>query len=115
MSGGQQQKLAIAKLLLAQPRLLFLDEPTKGLDPASSVDLSRIVKALVAEGKTIVLVTHDLDFAFATADEVSMLFDGELACTEPVQDFFDNNLIYRPNSECRFFGQIAEDGAAHDE
>ena len=115
LSGGQQQKLAIAKLLLAQPRLLFLDEPTKGLDPASSVDLSRIVKALVAEGKTIVLVTHDLDFAFATADEVSMLFDGELACTEPVQDFFDNNLIYRPNSECRFFGQIAEDGAAHDE
>ena len=115
LSGGQQQKLAIAKLLLAQPRLLFLDEPTKGLDPASSADLSRIVKALAAEGKTIVLVTHDLDFAFATADEVSMLFDGELACTEPVQDFFDNNLIYRPNSECRFFGQIAEDGAAHDE
>ncbi len=115
LSGGQQQKLAIAKLLLAQPRLLFLDEPTKGLDPASSADLSRIVKALVAEGKTIVLVMHDLDFAFATADEVSMLFDGELACTEPVQDFFDNNLIYRPNSECRFFGQIAEDGAAHDE
>ena len=115
LSGGQQQKLAIAKLLLAQPRLLFLDEPTKGLDPASSADLSRIVKALAAEGKTIVMVTHDLDFAFATADEVSMLFDGELACTEPVQDFFDNNLIYRPNSECRFFGQIAEDGAAHDE
>ena len=115
LSGGQQQKLAIAKLLLAQPRLLFLDEPTKGLDPASSADLSRIVKALVAEGKTIVMVTHDLDFAFATADEVSMLFDGELACTEPVQDFFDNNLIYRPNSECRFFGQIAENGAAHDE
>ena len=115
LSGGQQQKLAIAKLLLAQPRLLFLDEPTKGLDPASSADLSRIVKALATEGKTIVLVTHDLNFAFATADEVSMLFDGELACTEPVQDFFDNNLIYRPNSECRFFGQIAEDGAAHDE
>ena len=115
LSGGQQQKLAIAKLLLAQPRLLFLDEPTKGLDPASSADLSRIVKALATEGKTIVLVTHDLDFAFATADEVSMLFDGELVCTEPVQDFFDNNLIYRPNSECRFFGQIAEDGAAHDE
>ncbi len=115
LSGGQQQKLAIAKLLLAQPRLLFLDEPTKGLDPASSADLSRIVKALAAEGKTIVLVTHDLDFAFATADEVSMLFDGEVACTEPVQDFFENNLIYRPNSECRFFGQIAKDGAVDGE
>lgn len=115
LSGGQQQKLAIAKLLLAQPRLLFLDEPTKGLDPASSADLSRIVKALAAEGKTIVLVTHDLDFAFATADEVSMLFDGELACTEPVQDFFEHNLIYRPNSVCRFFGQITEDGVTHDE
>ena len=112
LSGGQQQKLAIAKLLLAKPEMLFLDEPTKGLDPASCADLSNIVKGLAQEGKTIVLVTHDLDFAFATADEVSMLFDGQLACTEPVQDFFANNLIYRPNAESRLFGLIAQSDAA---
>lgn len=108
LSGGQQQKLAIAKLLLAQPEMLFLDEPTKGLDPTSCANLSRVLKQLAQDGKTIVLVTHDLDFAFATADEVSMLFDGELVCTEPTQDFFANNLIYRPNTESRLFGLIAD-------
>lgn len=108
LSGGQQQKLAIAKLLLANPRLLFLDEPTKGLDPQSCVALSQTIKSLADEGHTIVLVTHDLDFAFATADAVSMLFDGEIVCTEPVEEFFKHNLIYRTNAESRLFGNIVE-------
>ena len=106
LSGGQQQKLAMAKLLLARPQLLLLDEPTKGLDPASCASLSNTVKSLAADGRTVVVVTHDLDFAFATADEVSMLFDGQLACTEPVEQFFANNLIYRPNAESRLFGLV---------
>ncbi len=110
LSGGQQQKLAIAKLLLANPELLFLDEPTKGLDPASCAELSRIVRGLADEGKTIVLVTHDLDFALVTADAVSMLFDGEVACTEVARDFFANNLVYRPNAQSRLFGEIAARG-----
>lgn len=108
LSGGQQQKLAIAKLLLANPRLLFLDEPTKGLDPQSCAALSQTIKSLADEGRTIVLVTHDLDFAFATADTVSMLFDGEIVCTEPVEGFFKHNLIYRTNAESRLFGNIVK-------
>ena len=110
LSGGQQQKLAIAKLLLANPRLLFLDEPTKGLDPASCAELSRIVRALADKGKTVVLVTHDLDFALAVADVVSMLFDGDVACTEDSRRFFENNLVYRPNAESRLFGEIVAEG-----
>lgn len=106
LSGGQQQKLAFAKLLLTGARLLFLDEPTKGLDPASCADASRIVRALADDGCTVVLVTHDLDFALITADEMSMLFDGETACTEGVQDFFANNLVYRPNASSRLFGAL---------
>lgn len=106
LSGGQQQKLAFAKLLLTGARLLFLDEPTKGLDPASCADASRIVRELADEGRTVVLVTHDLDFALITADEVSMLFDGEAACTEGVRDFFANNLVYRPNASSRLFGAL---------
>ncbi len=106
LSGGQQQKLAIAKLLLAKPNLLFLDEPTKGLDPASTAELSRIVRDLADAGTTIILVTHDLDFALVCADVVSMLFDGEVACTEPAREFFQNNLVYRPNSASRLFGEI---------
>lgn len=109
LSGGQQQKLAIAKLLLTGAQLLFLDEPTKGLDPASCAELSRMVRALADEGRTVVLVTHDLDFALVTADAVSMLFDGEVACTEPAQAFFANNLVYRPNNESRLFGEVANE------
>lgn len=111
LSGGQQQKLALAKLLLANPQLLLLDEPTKGLDPQSCAELSHIVWGLADEGRTIVLVTHDLDFAFTCADAVSMLFDGEVAATEPVQVFFQNNLVYRPNAESRLFALIAAEGA----
>ena len=106
LSGGQQQKLAFAKLLLCKPELLLLDEPTKGLDPASCADVSTIVRDLAAEGCTVVFVTHDLDFALVTADEVSMLFDGETACTESAREFFANNLVYRPNAVSRLFGTL---------
>ena len=107
LSGGQQQKLALAKLLLADPQLLFLDEPTKGLDASACADAAHMVRALAAEGRTVVLVTHDLDFAYAVADEVSMLFDGELACTEPAATFVARNLVYRPHDRSRFFGALA--------
>lgn len=106
LSGGQQQKLALAKLLLTGPQLLMLDEPTKGLDPASCAEASRIVRELADEGRTVVLVTHDLDFALVTADEVSMVFDGGVTCTEPAEAFFANNLVYRPNDSSRLFGEV---------
>lgn len=106
LSGGQQQKLAFAKLLLTGARLLLLDEPTKGLDAQACADAVRIVRGLADEGRTVALVTHDLDFAFACADEVSMLFDGEIACTQPTGDFFVENLVYRPNGESRLFGAL---------
>ena len=64
------------------------------------------LRALADEGRTVVFVTHDLDFALATADEVSMHFDGETACTEPTRTFFANNLVYRPNDASRLFGVL---------
>jgi len=95
LSGGQQQKLALAKLLLTQPRLLLLDEPTKGLDRESKREIARNLADLKASGATIVLVTHDLDFVQQVADRATMLFDGQAACSEPIEDFFANNLFYR--------------------
>ena len=96
LSGGQQQLLALGKLLLVRPQLLLLDEPTKGLDGRARRLVAEILCDLRTEGVTVVMATHDLAFARDVADCVSMVFDGEVACTEPAVDFFRNNLYYRP-------------------
>jgi energy-coupling factor transport system ATP-binding protein len=96
LSGGQQLKLALAKLLLTKPQLLLLDEPTKGLDTAAKCEIADILAGLREKGVTIVVVSHDLAFVAKLADAVSMLFDGELTCTEPTDTFFLRNLFYRP-------------------
>ena len=106
LSGGQQQLLALAKVLLGKPRILLLDEPAKGLDPAAAGGLVRELRSLAAQGVAVVLVTHDLDLACVCADVVSLLFDGELACTEPASAFFRGNAVYRPHRECRLFGAL---------
>ncbi|WP_241146226.1 ABC transporter ATP-binding protein [[Collinsella] massiliensis] len=96
LSGGQQQLLALGKLLLIRPRLLLLDEPTKGLDVPARRAIARILRARRADGVTVVMATHDLDFVEQVADDVSMMFDGEVACTEPSEEFFRGNVYYRP-------------------
>ncbi|MEG0071123.1 MAG: ATP-binding cassette domain-containing protein [Raoultibacter sp.] len=98
-SGGQQQKIALAKILLTHPDLLLLDEPTKGLDAASKFDIAEVLVDLCGQGKTIVVVTHDLAFASCVADTVTMLFDGEVACTDTADDFFRTNIFYRPDPD----------------
>ena len=96
MSGGQRQMLALGKLLLVHPRLLLLDEPTKGLDRAAREHVAGMIEAARRDGVTVIVSTHDLAFVRRVADRVSLMFDGELACTEPVGEFFRNNLFYRP-------------------
>ncbi|MDY2777492.1 MAG: ATP-binding cassette domain-containing protein [Collinsella sp.] len=96
LSGGQQQLLALGKLLLTDPDLLLLDEPTKGLDLSSRRLIAALLRSLRDAGATVVLATHDLDFVDQVADEVSMIFDGELSCTESSEGFFDGNVFYQP-------------------
>lgn len=110
LSGGQQQKLAFAKLLLTDPDLLLLDEPTKGLDAPSKLAIARELVAFARDGGTVLVATHDLSFAARTADRVSMLFDGETACTEPAATFFENNLFYRPAQDA--FAKAWDEGGA---
>ena len=96
LSGGQQQKLAFAKLALTDPDLLLLDEPTKGLDAPSKLLVAHELRDFARAGAAVVLATHDLTFAELVSDEATMLFDGEAACTEPTSAFFAGNLFYRP-------------------
>ncbi|MCL2819181.1 MAG: ATP-binding cassette domain-containing protein, partial [Actinomycetia bacterium] len=98
LSGGQQQKLALAKLVLTKPQLLLLDEPTKGLDAQSKREIAALLRQLRDEGATMVLVTHDLEFVKHLADSATMLFDGQAVCSEPAREFFEHNMFYRPDS-----------------
>lgn len=95
LSGGQRQLLALAKLLLIGPELLLLDEPTKGLDLASRRIIARALCDHAKAGGTVIMATHDLDFAEQVSDDVAMMFDGEIACMEPPADFFADNVFYR--------------------
>lgn len=95
LSGGQRQLLALAKLLLIGPELLLLDEPTKGLDLTSRRIIARALRDHAEAGGTVIMAMHDLDFAEQVADDIAMIFDGEIACMEPPTDFFADNVFYR--------------------
>ena len=94
LSGGEQQKCAIAKLLLLEPRILLLDEPTKGLDAGAKRMLSDILRSLLADGMTVLTVTHDVEFAAENADICALFFDGEIISEDTPERFFAENSFY---------------------
>lgn len=94
LSGGQQQLLALAKVLATKPKLLLLDEPTKGLDANAKLRLIQILKDLKSDGVTVVLVTHDIEFAALCADRCAMFFRGEIVSCDIPRGFFSSNSIY---------------------
>ena len=94
LSGGEQQRAALAKVLLTRPRLLLLDEPTKGLDSFFKLQFAKILKELAAEGVSVVMVSHDVEFCAEYADLVSMFFDGAIVTTETPHRFFGQNSFY---------------------
>ena len=94
LSGGEQQRGALAKVLLTQPTLLLLDEPTKGIDSFFKETFAQILKELQAKGITVVMVSHDVEFCARYADLVSMFFDGQMLTTDHPRRFFGNNSFY---------------------
>ena len=94
LSGGEQQRVALAKVLLTKPRLLFLDEPTKGIDSFFKTKFASILSELKIRGITIVMVSHDVEFCAEYADYVSMFFDGQILTTDTPSRFFGNNSFY---------------------
>lgn len=97
LSGGELQRAALAKLMLLHPRILLLDEPEKGLDPAAKKALGGLLREFAEGGGAVIFVTHDLTFAAEYSDRVVMLFGGSAAaCGTPQQLFSENSLYTTP-------------------
>ncbi|MDR3344811.1 MAG: ATP-binding cassette domain-containing protein [Oscillospiraceae bacterium] len=94
LSGGEQQKCALAKMLLLKPKILLLDEPTKGIDAFAKQTLSGILRGLKAQGITVIIVTHDVEFACENSDRCALFFDGEIVSADTPNSFFAENNFY---------------------
>ena len=94
LSGGEQQRAALAKVLLTEPKMLLLDEPTKGIDSFFKETFAGILSDLKKQGITIVMVSHDVEFCARYADVVSMFFDGQVLTTDTPRRFFGSYSFY---------------------
>ena len=98
LSGGERQKAALAKLISYGADILLLDEPTKGADALYKQMFSTLLKQLKASGKTIITVSHDMDFCAETADMCALLFDGEISVYLPPSQFFTDSSFFTTDS-----------------
>ena len=116
LSGGEQQRAALAKVLLTEPRLLLLDEPTKGLDNFYKHQFARILQDLCSQGVTVVMVSHDVEFCARYAQLVSMFFNGRVVTTESPRRFFGQNSFYTTAanrmSRCLFHNAVTVEDVA---
>ncbi len=94
LSGGEQQRLALAKVLMTNPDILLLDEPTKGLDGQFKEELAEILKGLMTSGVTIITVSHDIEFCAKYADRCALMFDGKIVSSGRPREFFSQNTFY---------------------
>lgn len=94
LSGGEAQKCALAKILLSEPKILLLDEPTKGIDAHAKLILRDILFSLKREGVTVIAVTHDTEFAAIASDKCALFFDGEVISPSSPRNFFSGNDFY---------------------
>lgn len=98
VSGGEVQRLALAKLFLTNPDVIILDEPTQGMDIAAKDYLKVFLREQTAQGKSVIIITHDLKFASEIGDRIGLFFDGKISSLSSKQEFFGNNFLY--TTEC---------------
>ncbi len=91
LSGGQQQRVSIARALAMNPDVLFFDEPTSALDPELTGEILKVIRGLAAEHMTMVVVTHEMEFARGVADQVVFLADGAIVEQGPPEQVFGNS------------------------
>ncbi len=90
LSGGQRQRVAIARAVAIRPRILLFDEPTSALDPEMTAEVLDMIVQLFAEGRDLILVTHEMGFARVVADQVVFLAAGRIIESGPTQALFDD-------------------------
>ena len=90
LSGGQQQRVAIARALALEPKVLCFDEPTSALDPELTGEVLRVIRGLKEKNTTMIVVTHEMEFAKCVADVVIYMADGVIEEMGPPEQLFDN-------------------------
>ncbi|WP_283179337.1 amino acid ABC transporter ATP-binding protein [Gemmobacter sp. 24YEA27] len=101
LSGGQKQRVAIARALAMEPKAMLFDEPTSALDPELVGEVLEVMKALAAEGMTMLVVTHEMGFARQVADRVIFMDQGLIVEESPPQEFFDTPKMERTKAFLR--------------
>jgi polar amino acid transport system ATP-binding protein len=114
LSGGQQQRVAIARALAMDPDVMLFDEPTSALDPETIGEVLSVMKRLADEGMTMLVVTHEMDFAKRVADWVVVFDKGALIEEGPPSQIFDNPLVPRTRSFLSHLGWHGESIVATD-
>lgn len=94
LSGGERTRVALALVAVSEPPLLVLDEPTRGMDPLHKADLGRLLTHLVADGRCVLVVTHDVEFAARFTDRVVILGDGGVLVDGPVREVLHGALFF---------------------
>ena len=95
LSGGQQQRVAIARVLVMQPKLILLDEATSALDPELIGEVLKVIRELAEEGRTMIMVTHEINFAEEISDRVIFMDDGKIVEEGPPHEIFANPTCQR--------------------
>lgn len=93
LSGGEKKRVAIADILAMEPPIILFDEPTAALDPVSAEMLEQVLKELDAEGRTILLSTHDIDFAYRFADRIIVFAGGRLIADGTPEQIFEEETV----------------------
>ena len=114
LSGGEQQRAALAKVLLTRPVILLLDESTRGLDAAFKAELAELLKNLLTQGVTVILVSHDVEFCAAYAQRCALFFDGSIASAGAPREFFALNRFYTTAANRMARGRLPEAVTAED-
>ena len=90
LSGGQQQRVAIARAIVTEPDVIYFDEPTSALDPELTGEVLAVMKSLAEDGRTMIIVTHEMAFAKSVADRVIFMENGEIVEERNSEEFFNN-------------------------